>query len=236
MKHVVRNTILILQNKSLISRFYYFSSLLFFLILVHRMNFKWKSNIPYKRLINKSSYDSVEGNMLFEYFNDNPILKTVIFNTTYMANNVEECIHFCLKQSQLESLIFYTDQLDNFPYANTVNSPLTRLKFLCVASKFDVNDLNDYILPFLRNAPNLEYIFYTNGSLSNESIQILREMIERNLVFLHLDTVHIQDPIFFRKTSKKFDKIFWLLRQRYISSEVRVPNFLISAWKRIFHR
>lgn len=174
--------------------------------------------------------------MLFEYFNDNPVLKTVIFNTTYMANTVDECIHFCLKQSQLESLIFYTDQLDNFSYSNMDNSPLTNLRFLCVASKFHVDDLSDYILPFLKNAPNLEHIFYTNGSLSTESIQILCKMIKQNLIFLHLDTIHIQDQKLFRKASKKFDKIFWLLRQRYISTEIREPNFLISAWKRIFHR
>lgn len=190
--------------------------------------------VPYQRLKNKSSYDSAEGNMLFDYFNENPVLKKLIFNTTFMTNSVNECIQFCLKQSQLESLIFYTDELDVFSYTDECKPPLLKLKFLCVTSKFYVDNIQDYIFPFLKNAPNLEHIFYANGSLSNESIQILCKMPAKNLHFIQLDTVHIHDQKFFQQASKEFDKIFWLLRQRYISGDLREPNFLISAWRKFF--
>lgn len=201
------------------------------------MNAKKGNAIPYERLveIDKSSYDSTEGNILFDHFNEEPFLKSILFDTTLMANTIDECIQFCLKQTQLESLIFYTEESSNFHYTDTNTPPLIHLKFLCVASKFDVKNTQDYILPFLNSAPNLERIFYANGSLSKRSIQKLRDMANRNLCFMYLDTVHIQDRKFFHEASKKFDKMFWLLRQRYISSEKRKPNSIISAWNRIFH-
>lgn len=200
------------------------------------MSTKHGCTVPYQRLSNNSSYDSAEGNLLFDYFNENPFLKKIIFNTTYMTNSVNECIQFCLKQTQLESLIFYTDEVDEFSYTDENKPPLLNLKFLCITSKFYANNTQDYIFAFLKNAPNLEHIFYANGSLSNESVQILCEMATQNLHFIHLDTVHIHDQKLFQKASKRFDKIFWLLRQRYISSDIREPNFLISAWRKFFHK
>lgn len=200
------------------------------------MNTENKCNISYERFESNTNYDSTEGNVSFEYFNENPILKTVAIDTTVITKSMQQCIEFCLKQTQLENLIIYTENTEKFCYIDIQSEPLMNLKFLCVASKFDVNSTQDYILPFIKNAPNLERIFYTNGSLSKESNQILCQLAANKLRFLYLDTIHIQNPIFFCETSKKFDKIFWLLRQRYITNEVRKRNFFISAWRKFFHK
>lgn len=189
----------------------------------------------YKQLGSKYTYDTSEGSIPLNYYNEKPILRSIIFNTTYVSNTIEDCIQFCLKQSQLESLIFFTENED-IRYSDIYDSPLNRLKFLFVASRYNADDMEDYILPFIRNAPNLEFIFYANGSISNQSLQILSKMVNRNLCFMHMDTVHIQDQKFFRKMFKNFDKTFWILRQRYMKSDLKDSNFLISAWKRVFRK
>lgn len=187
------------------------------------------------KLGNKYTFDTVEGSTSLNYYDENPILKSIIFNVSHVSNTIEDCIQFCIKQSQLESLIFFTD-LEDICYSDIYDSPLNRLRFLFVACRYDIDNMEDYILPFIRNAPNLEYVFYLNGSLNNQSLRILSKMVKRNLCFMHLDTVHIQDQTFFRKVFKTFDTIFWLLRQRYMKSDLRDSNFLISAWKKIFRK
>lgn len=187
------------------------------------------------RLGSKHTYNTTEGYIALNYYNENPILKSIIFNTANVSNTIEDSIQFCLKQSQLESLIFFTEK-ENILYSDIYDSPLNKLRFLFVGSKFNDDDTEDYILPFIKNAPNLEYIFYANGSINNQSLQILSKMVNRNLCFIHMDAVYIQDQKFFQKISKTFDKTFWILRQRYIKNDLRDSNFLISAWKKIFRK
>lgn len=200
------------------------------------MNTENKCNISYERIESSTNYDSTEGDVSFEYFNENPILKSVAIDTTVITKSMQKCIEFCLKQTQMENLIIYTENTEKFYYMDTQDEPLLKLKFLCIASKLDINSTQDYILPFIKNAPNLERIFYTNGSLTKESNQILCQMAANKLRFLYLDTIHIQNQIFFCETSKKFDKVFWLLRQRYIPNDIRKPNFLISAFRKFFRK
>lgn len=106
------------------------------------MNAKGGYSISYERLIDidNSSYDSAEGNILLDYYMKNPFLKSILFDTTLTAFTINECIQFCLKQTQLESLIFYTEEANEFRYTEIHNPPLSHLKFLCVASKFNAKD------------------------------------------------------------------------------------------------
>lgn len=122
----------------------------------------------------------------------NQNIREIIVHTTHIKMSYGRCLRTCSMKKELESLTLSTGDVENTQTAIYKPNAMTNLTTLALVIENAEYLNNDYLLPILQNAINLESIVYENGHLSTESMNLLINLPKLDLLIL--EKVHVTDP------------------------------------------
>lgn len=147
-----------------------------------------------------------------EIFLFNFNLSDITVHTRRVGMSYGRCLKTCSMNKKLNTLVLLTDDAESIQMSFYRINLMDNLTFLSLNIENAKHFSNDFLLPIIQNAKNLESIVYRNAYVSSLSMSLLIELPKLN--FLIMDNIHVTD-------SKAFSIMLFNLKVRQLSYHLK---------------
>lgn len=134
----------------------------------------------------KDEYNSAEDPIeIFKYGSN---LKVIKLFTQDLGINYDQAMQYCLRHREVSSIYISSEYNKYLSLAIPQNQKLNNLNYIYLTIKRE-DTQTDYLFPLIKNAPNVQSIYYENGILSQPSMKLIPQLGQlKNII---LDKIHI---------------------------------------------